>query len=331
MSRSFRAVLVSRDEDKKQSVEITELTEADLMEGDVTVAVEATTVNYKDGLAITGKSPVVRHWPMVPGIDFAGMVTKSESPEFKEGDKVLLNGWGVGETHWGAYAGLARVKSDWLVPLPESLTPQQAMGVGTAGYTAMLCVMALEAHGLKPEQGPVVVTGANGGVGSVAISILSKLGWHVIASTGRQEEADFLKSLGASEIIDRAELSEAGRPLGKERWIAGVDSVGSHTLANLLAQTQYGGAVAACGLAQGFDLPSTVMPFILRGVALLGVDSVMVPKQKRIKAWNRIAADLDMSKLDALTNTIGFDGIIGTAHDILDGKVRGRVIVDLTS
>jgi len=331
MSRSFRAVLVSRDEDKKQSVEITELTEADLMEGDVTVAVEATTVNYKDGLAITGKSPVVRHWPMVPGIDFAGMVTKSESPEFKEGDKVLLNGWGVGETHWGAYAGLARVKSDWLVPLPESLTPQQAMGVGTAGYTAMLCVMALEAHGLKPEQGPVVVTGANGGVGSVAISILSKLGWHVIASTGRQEEADFLKSLGASEIIDRAELSEAGRPLGKERWIAGVDSVGSHTLANLLAQTQYGGAVAACGLAQGFDLPSTVMPFILRGVALLGVDSVMVPKQKRIKAWNRIAADLDMSKLDALTNTIGFDGIIGTAHDILDGKVRGRVIVDMTS
>ena len=331
MSRSFRAVLVSRDEDKKQSVEITELTEADLMEGDVTVAVEATTVNYKDGLAITGKSPVVRHWPMVPGIDFAGMVTKSESPEFKEGDKVLLNGWGVGETHWGAYAGLARVKSDWLVPLPESLTPQQAMGAGTAGYTAMLCVMALEAHGLKPEQGPVVVTGANGGVGSVAISILSKLGWHVIASTGRQEEADFLKSLGASEIIDRAELSEAGRPLGKERWIAGVDSVGSHTLANLLAQTQYGGAVAACGLAQGFDLPSTVMPFILRGVALLGVDSVMVPKQKRIKAWNRIAADLDMSKLDALTNTIGFDGIIGTAHDILDGKVRGRVIVDMTS
>lgn len=331
MSRSFRAVLVSRDEDKKQSVEITELTEADLMEGDVTVAVEATTVNYKDGLAITGKSPVVRHWPMVPGIDFAGMVTKSESPEFKEGDKVLLNGWGVGETHWGAYAGLARVKSDWLVPLPESLTPQQAMGVGTAGYTAMLCVMALEAHGLKPEQGPVVVTGANGGVGSVAISILSKLGWHVIASTGRQEEADFLKSLGASEIIDRAELSEAGRPLGKERWIAGVDSVGSHTLANLLAKTQYGGAVAACGLAQGFDLPSTVMPFILRGVALLGVDSVMVPKQKRIKAWNRIAADLDMSKLDALTNTIGFDGIIGTAHDILDGKVRGRVIVDMTS
>lgn len=331
MSRSFRAVLVSRDEDKKQSVEITELTEADLMEGDVTVAVEATTVNYKDGLAITGKSPVVRHWPMVPGIDFAGMVTKSESPEFKEGDKVLLNGWGVGETHWGAYAGLARVKSDWLVPLPESLTPQQAMGVGTAGYTAMLCVMALEAHGLKPEQGPVVVTGANGGVGSVAISILSKLGWHVIASTGRQEEADFLKSLGASEIIDRAELSEAGRPLGKERWIAGVDSVGSHTLANLLAKTQYGGAVAACGLAQGFDLPSTVMPFILRGVALLGVDSVMVPKQKRIKAWNRIAADLDMSKLDALTNTIRFDGIIGTAHDILDGKVRGRVIVDMTS
>lgn len=331
MSQSFRAILVSRDEDKKQSVEVTELTEIDLMEGDVTVAVEATTVNYKDGLAITGKSPVVRHWPMVPGIDFAGTVTKSDSPEFREGDKVLLNGWGVGETHWGAYAGLARVKSDWLIPLPGGLTPQQAMGVGTAGYTAMLCVMALEAHGLKPDHGPVVVTGANGGVGSVAISILSNLGWHVIASTGRQEEAGFLKGLGASEIIDRAELSEAGRPLGKERWIAGVDSVGSHTLANLLAQTQYGGAVAACGLAQGFDLPSTVMPFILRGVALLGVDSVMAPKQKRIESWNRIAADLNMAKLDALTRTIGFDDIIATAHDILDGKVRGRVIVDMTS
>ena len=330
MSETFKAILVSRDEDKKQSVAVTDLSESDLMDGDVTVRVEATTVNYKDGLAITGKSPVVRHWPMIPGIDMAGTVVKSQSGDFSEGDKVVLNGWGVGETHWGAYAGLARVKADWLVPLPEGLTPQQAMGVGTAGYTAMLSVMALERHGLKASDGPAVVTGANGGVGSVAVSVLSKLGWDVIASTGRPAEAGFLKELGASEVIDRAELSEAGRPLGKERWAAGVDSVGSHTLANLLAQTQYGGAIAACGLAQGFDLPATVMPFILRGVALLGIDSVMAPKAKRMEAWNRIVSDLDLSKLDALTTTVGFDDIIQTAHDILDGKVRGRVIVDMT-
>lgn len=331
MSETFKAILVSRDEEKKQSVAVTELAESDLMDGDVTVRVEATTVNYKDGLAITGKSPVVRHWPMVPGIDMAGTVVKSESSGFSEGDKVVLNGWGVGETHWGAYAGLARVNADWLVPLPKGLTPQQAMGVGTAGYTAMLSVMALERHGLTPDHGPVVVTGANGGVGSVAVSVLSKLGWNVIASTGRSAEADFLKGLGASEVIDRAELSEAGRPLGKERWAAGVDSVGSHTLANLLAQTQYGGAIAACGLAQGFDLPTSVMPFILRGVSLLGIDSVMAPKEKRIEAWNRIVSDLDLAKLDTLTTTIGFDDIIQSAHDILDGKVRGRVIVDMSS
>ena len=329
MADSFRAIQISRDEEKKQSVDVVELTRDDLMEGDVTVKVEATTVNYKDGLAITGKSPVVRHWPMVPGIDLAGTVLESQSAEFSEGDKVVLNGFGVGEVHWGAYAGEARLKSDWLIPLPSSLSPKQAMGVGTAGYTAMLCVMALERYGITPKSGPVVVTGANGGVGTVAIAILSKLGYHVIASTGRVGEADFLKELGASEIIDRAELSEAGRPLGKERWAAGVDAVGSHTLANLLAQTNYGGAVAACGLAQGFDLPATVMPFILRGVALLGVDSVMAPKELRKEAWDRIVADLDMSKLESLTTEIGFDGIISTAADIVDGKVRGRVVVDM--
>lgn len=330
MAEDFKAILISRDEEKKQSVAMTRLHEADLMEGDVTVAVEATTINYKDGLAITGKSPVVRHWPMVPGIDFAGRVIRSLSPKFKEGDRVVLNGFGTGETHWGAYSALARVKSDWLIPLPKGLSPLQAMSVGTAGYTAMLSVMALERHGLKPSDGPVVVTGANGGVGTVAISLLSKLGWHVIASTGRPQEAAFLNSLGAAEIIDRKELSEPGRPLGKERWAAGVDCVGSHTLANLLSQTRYGGAIAACGLAQGFELPATVMPFILRNVALLGVDSVMAPLSLRQEAWQRIASDLDHEKLASLTTTIGFEGIIGAAHDILDGKVRGRIVVDMS-
>lgn len=331
MADTFKAIQVSRDEEKKQSVNIVELTNDDLMEGDVTVAVEATTVNYKDGLAITGKSPVIRHWPMVPGIDLVGTVMESTSSEFSAGDKVLLNGFGVGEVHWGGFAERARLKSDWLIALPSGIEPKQAMGVGTAGYTAMLCVMALERYGITPESGPIVVTGANGGVGSVAISILSKLGYHVIASTGRVDESDFLKELGANEIIDRAELSEAGRPLGKERWAGGVDAVGSHTLANLLAQTNYGGAVAACGLAQGFDLPATVMPFILRGVALLGVDSVMASKELRKEAWSRIATDLDMSKLEALTTEIGFDDIIQTATDIVDGKVRGRVIVDINA
>ncbi len=328
---SFRAIQISRDDEKKQSVDVVEIGREDLMEGDVTVAVEATTINYKDGLAITGKSPVVRHWPMVPGIDLAGTVVESASSDFKEGDAVLLNGFGVGEVHWGAYAGEARLKSDWLIPMPKGLSAKQAMGVGTAGYTAMLCVMALEKYGISPASGPVVVTGANGGVGTVAIAILSKLGYDVIASTGRVSEADFLKELGATEIIDRAELSEAGRPLGKERWAAGVDAVGSHTLANVLAQTKYGGAVAACGLAQGFDLPATVMPFILRGVALLGVDSVMASKELRLEAWGRLVSDLDMSKLDAITTEIGFDDIIKTATDLIDGKVRGRVVVDMTS
>lgn len=330
MAEKFKAILISRDSEKKQSVEITELAENELMDGDVTVAVEATTVNYKDGLAITGKSPVVRHWPMVPGIDFAGTVTQSESSDYKPGDKVLLNGWGVGETHWGAYAEKARVKADWLIPLPDGLTAKQAMGVGTAGYTAMLSIMALERHGLEPGQGPVIVTGANGGVGTIALSILSRLGWEVIASTGRTGEAEFLKELGASEIIDRSELSEPGKPLAKERWAAGIDSVGSHTLANVLSQTSYGGAVSACGLAQGFDLPTTVMPFILRGITLLGIDSVMAPKKRRMEAWRRISKELDLDKLERLTTEIGFDDIIGTAHDLLDGKVRGRVVVDMT-
>ena len=328
MSTTFKAIQISRDEEKKQSVDVVEMTRDDLMEGDVVVEVEATTVNYKDGLAITGKSPVVRHWPMVPGIDLAGTVVESSS-EFSKGDRVLLNGFGVGEVHWGAYAGEARVSSDWLIPMPDGLTPKQAMGVGTAGYTAMLCVMALERHGITRSDGPVVVTGANGGVGTVAIALLSKLGYEVIASTGRQSEAGFLKELGAADIIDRNELSEPGRPLGKERWAAGVDAVGSHTLANVLAQTKYGGAVAACGLAQGFDLPSTVMPFILRGVALLGVDSVMAPKELRKEAWDRIVTDLDLGKLESITTEIGFDDIIGAASDIIDGKIRGRVVVDM--
>ena len=326
---NFKAILLSKEDQGPHSVEVTTLSEADLMDGDVTVKIEATTVNYKDGLAITGKSPVVRRWPMVPGIDFAGTVESSENPAFKPGDKVLLNGWGTGDTHLGSYAEKSRVKGEWLIKRPANITAVQAMSIGTAGYTAMLCVMALERHGITPDRGPVLVTGANGGVGSVAVSVLSKLGYHVIASTGRTNEQAFLKDLGAAEIIDRKELSEAGRPLGKERWAGAVDAVGSHTLANALAQTKYGGAVAACGLAQGFDLPTTVMPFILRGVCLLGIDSVMAPKALREEAWARLVTDLDRDKLASLTTVIGFDDIVSTAHAILEGKVRGRVIVDM--
>lgn len=331
MSDTFKALLVSRDEEKKQSVDFVDLTDADLMEGDVTVAVEATTVNYKDGLAITGKAPVVRRWPLVPGIDFAGTVISSQNPDWAAGDKVILNGWGVGETHHGAYAERARVKGEWLVPLPATMTPLDAMAVGTAGYTAMLCVMALERHGITPERGPVVVTGAAGGVGSVAVSILAGLGYHVIASTGRHAEADFLRGLGAAEIIDRAELAEPGRPLGKERWAGGVDAVGSHTLANVLSMTAYGGAVAACGLAGGMDLPSSVAPFILRGVSLLGIDSVMAPRDIRLEAWRRIETDLDHAHLTALSTLMPFDAILNAAHDIMEGKVRGRLVIDMTS
>ncbi|TPN05616.1 oxidoreductase [Mesorhizobium sp. B2-1-3] len=329
MPETFKAILVSRDAEKKQSVAVTDLTEADLMDGDVTVAVEATTVNYKDGLAISGKAPVIRRWPLVPGIDFAGTVLSSSHPDWRKGDKVILNGWGVGETHFGAYAGRARVNGDWLVPLPDGISAHDAMAVGTAGYTAMLCVMALERHGIVPDRGPVVVTGAAGGVGSVAVSILSTLGYHVIASTGRNAESPYLIDLGAAEVISRDELSQPTKPLAKERWAGGIDSVGSHTLANVLSMTSYGGAVAACGLAGGMDLPSSVAPFILRGVSLLGIDSVMAPKPVRLEAWRRIDADLDLRKLASLSTTIGFDDIIDAARDIVDGKIRGRVVVDM--
>jgi acrylyl-CoA reductase (NADPH) len=329
MSDRFRVIVIDRDQDRKQSVVVTELSEADLMEGDVTVAVEATTVNYKDGLAITGKAPVVRRFPMVPGVDFAGTVTTSGHPSWKPGDKVILNGWGVGEVHYGAYAGKARVKGDWLVPLPAGMTVRDAMAIGTAGYTAMLCVMALERHGIVPDRGPIIVSGAAGGVGSVAIALLSKLGYHVVASTGRAAEAPYLTSLGAREILDREELAAPAKPLGKERWAGGIDTVGSHTLANMLSMTSYGGAVAACGLAGGMDLPSSVAPFILRGIALLGIDSVMAPKELRLEAWRRLATDLDPGKLDALTTTIGFDGIIEAARDIVEGKIRGRLVAEM--
>ncbi|WP_457940933.1 acrylyl-CoA reductase (NADPH) [Mesorhizobium sp. 10J20-29] len=329
MSDRFKAILISRDAEKKQSVEVTELGEADFMEGDVTVAIEATTINYKDGLAITGKAPVVRRFPLVPGIDFAGTVVASDNADWKPGDKVILNGWGTGETHHGAFAGKSRVKGEWLVPLPAGMSARDAMAVGTAGYTAMLSVMALEKHGITPDMGPAIVTGAAGGVGSVAISLLSGLGYHVIASTGRPEESDFLKQLGASEIIERDELSGPAKPLNKERWAAGVDAVGSHTLANVLSMTSYGGAIAACGLAGGMDLPSSVAPFILRGVSLLGIDSVMAPRAMRLEAWRRIATELDHAKLSALSRTIGFDDIIASARDIVDGKIRGRVVVEM--
>jgi acrylyl-CoA reductase (NADPH) len=329
MPDTFKAILVSRDADKKQSVDVVDLTEADLMEGDVTVAVEATTVNYKDGLALTGKAPVVRRWPLVPGIDFAGTVISSSHADWRKGDKVILNGWGVGETHYGAYAGRARVNGDWLVPLPESMSAHDAMAVGTAGYTAMLSVMALERHGIVPDRGPVVVTGAAGGVGSVAIAVLSKLGYHVIASTGRVSEADYLKQLGAAEIIDRNELSAPAKPIAKERWAGGVDSVGSTTLANLLSMTKYGGAIAACGLAAGMDLPSSVAPFILRGVCLLGIDSVMCPIEPRKAAWQRLASDLDRTKLSEITHEISLDQVPEWGAKILAGQVRGRIVVKI--
>ena len=329
MSDTFKAILISRDAEKNQSVEVTELGEADFMEGDVTVAIEATTINYKDGLAITGKAPVVRRFPLVPGIDFAGTVIASNNADWKPGDKVILNGWGTGETHHGAFAGKSRVKGEWLVPLPAGMSARDAMAVGTAGYTAMLSVMALERHGVTPDKGPAIVTGAAGGVGSVAISLLSGLGYHVIASTGRPEESDYLKQLGAAEIIPRDELSGPAKPLNKERWAAGVDAVGSHTLANVLSMTSYGGAIAACGLAGGMDLPSSVAPFILRGVSLLGIDSVMAPRALRLEAWRRIATELDHAKLSSLSRTIGFDDIIASARDIVDGKIRGRVVVEM--
>lgn len=323
---SFRAILITKTE-TGQSVGLASVDEQDLMEGDVTVMVKASTVNYKDGLAITGKAPVVRRFPMIPGIDMAGTVEQSTNPRWKAGDKIILNGWGVGETHLGAYAERARIKGDWLVRLPDGLSEEQAMAVGTAGYTAMLCVMALERHGITPANGPCVVTGAVGGVGSVAVALLAKLGFHVIASTGRPEEADYLKNLGAVEIINRSELSGAPRPLAKERWGSAIDTVGSTTLANVLSMTRYGGAVAACGLAGGGDLPTSVHPFILRNVALLGVDSVQAPLALRQQAWDRIVRDLDLTKLAAMTTTVDLEGAIEAGRQIVDGKVRGRIVV----
>ncbi|WP_436642973.1 acrylyl-CoA reductase (NADPH) [Microbaculum sp. FT89] len=329
MSDRFPAILVSKEGEKGQKVDQVELGLDDLMDGDVVVAVDHSTVNYKDGLAVTGKAPVVRRWPMIPGIDFAGTVDSSENPDFKPGDKVVLNGWGVGETHYGGFAGKARVKGDWLIHRPDGMSGAEAMAIGTAGYTAMLCVLALERQGVTPDKGPIVVTGAAGGVGSVAVSILSKLGYEVVASTGRPQEAEYLKGLGASEIIPRDELSGDPRPLSKERFAGGVDAVGSKTLANVLSMTRYGGSVAACGLAGGMDLPTSVAPFILRGVSLIGVDSVMAPKARRVEAYDRLVRDLDHAKIAAMTTTIGLDGVQAAAADILAGKIRGRVVVKI--
>lgn len=325
---TFKAIRIDKA-DKGTTAALTQFDEAELMDGDVTVAVEWSTLNYKDGLALTGKAPVVRRFPMIAGIDFAGTVTQSSHPAWKAGDKVICTGWGMGETHLGAYAQKARVKGDWLVRLPDGMSARQAMAIGTAGFTAMLAALALEKQGVSPNSGPVVVTGAAGGVGSVAIAVLARLGYHVIASTGRMAEAGYLKGLGATEVIDRAELAGQPKPLGKERWAGGVDSVGSTTLANLLSMTKYGGAIAACGLAAGMDLPSSVAPFILRGVCLLGIDSVMCPIASREIAWRRLASDLDPAKLSEITHEIALDQVLAEAPKILAGQVRGRVVVKI--
>ncbi|SFP42047.1 acrylyl-CoA reductase (NADPH) [Bradyrhizobium sp. Ghvi] len=325
---TFKAIRIDKA-DKGTTAALSQFDEAELMEGDVTVRVEWSTLNYKDGLALTGKAPVVRRFPMIAGIDFAGTVEQSSHPQWKAGDKVVCTGWGMGETHLGAYAEKARVKGDWLVALPQGLSARDAMAIGTAGFTAMLSVLALEKHGVSPKSGPAVVTGAAGGVGSVATAVLSKLGYHVIASTGRASEADYLKSLGAAEVIDRNELSAPAKPLAKERWAGGVDSVGSTTLANLLSMTKYGGAIAACGLAAGMDLPSSVAPFILRGVCLLGIDSVMCPIEPRKAAWQRLASDLDRTKLAEITTEIPLDQVPAWGAKILAGQVRGRIVVKI--
>jgi acrylyl-CoA reductase (NADPH) len=325
---TFKAIVIDKAE-AGQTVRLTDFDDKDLMDGDVTVRVEYSTVNYKDGLAVTGNAPVVRRFPMIAGIDFAGTVESSSSPNWKPGDKVILNGWGLGETHLGAYAEKARVKGDWLVRLPAGMTARDAMAIGTAGYTAMLAVMALERAGLAPARGAIVVTGAAGGVGSVAVALLAKLGYPVIASTGRPEEASYLKGLGAGEIIERKELSGPARPLAKERWAGGIDSVGSTTLANVLSMTRYGGAVAACGLAGGMDLPGSVAPFILRGVSLLGIDSVMCPLPLRQEAWRRLAADLERSRIAAMTSEIGLADVITAGRRIVEGQVRGRIVVKI--
>ena len=324
----FKAVLIDKAEGKQQ-VTITSLDEASLPEGDVTVSVQCSTLNYKDALAITGKGPVVKQFPMVPGIDLAGVVEHSASPDFKPGDTVLLNGWGVGEKHWGGLAEKARLDSRWLIPQPSAFTPYQSMAIGTAGYTAMLAVMALEERGVRPDQGEILVTGASGGVGSYAITLLARLGYRVVASTGRHEEAPYLVELGAENVIDRRELSEPGRPLTKERWAGAIDSVGSHTLANVLASTKYGGTVACCGLAQGMDLPTSVAPFILRGITLAGIDSVMRPLAHRVEAWRRLGELLSPLQLESITRPIDLTQSISVAEDLLAGKIRGRVVVNV--
>jgi acrylyl-CoA reductase (NADPH) len=325
---TFKAILIRKTDDG-QSVGLADFDEKDLMDGDVTVRVEWSCLNYKDGLALTGKAPVVRRFPMIPGIDFVGMVEDSQHPEWKPGDRVILNGWGLGETHLGAYAEKARVKGDWLVPMPPGMTGREAMAIGTAGYTAMLAVLALERHGITPERGPIVVTGAAGGVGSVAIALLAKLGYQVIASTGRAAEADYLRRLGAAEVIERSELAGPARPLAKERWAGAIDMVGSTTLANVCAMTRYGGAVAACGLAGGMDFPGYVAPFILRAVSLLGIDSVQCPPSVRREAWKRLASDLDRGKLQAMTREIDLVEVVEAGRSIVEGQVRGRIVVKI--
>ncbi|KGF64997.1 MDR family oxidoreductase [Pseudomonas lutea] len=323
----FKGILIHKD-DNGYRTELSDIDDTQLPQGDVTVRVSHSTLNYKDGLAITGKGPIVRQFPMVPGVDLAGTVEHSGDPDFKPGDQVVLNGWGVGEAHWGGLAQRARLQGKWLIPLPAAFSAAEAMAIGTAGYTAMLAIMALEKNGLTPDKGEVLVTGANGGVGSFAIALLARLGYRVVASTGRVSESAYLTSLGASEIFDRATLAEPGRPLAKERWAGAIDSVGSHTLANICASTRYWGTVAACGLAQGMEFPASVAPFILRGVTLAGIDSVMRPRQDRIDAWARLARDLDVSLLPLISREIGLSEVIDTAHALMDGHVRGRIVVD---
>lgn len=325
---TFKAILMEKN-DAGVSASLRDLDDTQLPEGDVTVAVEWSTLNYKDGLAITNKSPIVRQFPLVPGIDFAGTVLESAHPDWNTGDRVLLNGWGVGEVHSGGLAQKARVSGDWLVAVPDALSTEDAMSIGTAGYTAMLSVLALEELGVTPDRGEILVTGANGGVGTISIALMARNGFTVVASTGRPQEADYLKKLGAADIIDRAELSSPGRPLGKERWAGVIDSVGSHTLVNALATCKRDGVVAACGLAQGMDLPGTVMPFILRGVTLRGIDSVYASREKRAQCWARLASDLDLSLLHDNTQQIGLSDAIETADELLAGRIRGRVVVDV--
>ncbi len=323
----FNAILIERDE-RPYRATLTALDEGRLPAGEVSVRVEYSTLNYKDALAITGKAPVVRQFPMVPGIDFAGTVEESAHAGYRAGDRVLLNGWGIGETHWGGLAQRARVKADWLLPLPAAFTPKQSMAIGTAGYTAMLCILALERHGVTPDSGEILVTGAAGGVGSVAVALLAHLGFRTVAVTGRAAESDYLKRLGAAEVLDRALFANPGKPLAKERWAGAIDVVGSHTLANVCAAMRYRGVVAACGLAGGMDFPASVAPFILRGVTLAGIDSVMCPRAQRLEAWRRLGNDLDIGRLDLLTEEIGLSQAIDRAAGFFDGRTRGRVVVD---